>query len=46
MFLFLLFEPFAFSQVGYLDLNMGLNYAYFASENFYFNAGVSINALE
>ncbi len=36
------FEPFAFSQVGYLDLNMGLNYAYFASENFYFNAGVSI----
>jgi type IX secretion system PorP/SprF family membrane protein len=36
------FEPFAFSQVGYLDLNMGLNYAYFASENFYFNAGFSI----
>ncbi|WP_438946626.1 PorP/SprF family type IX secretion system membrane protein [Sediminibacterium sp.] len=35
-------EPFAFSQVGYLDLNMGLNYAYFASENFYFNAGVSM----
>jgi type IX secretion system PorP/SprF family membrane protein len=35
-------EPFAFSQVGYLDLNMGLNYAYFASENFYFNAGVSL----
>ena len=36
------FEPFAFSQVGYLDVNMGLNYAYFASENFYFNAGVSL----
>ena len=36
------FEPFAFSQVGYLDLSMGLNYAYFASENFYFNAGASI----
>jgi type IX secretion system PorP/SprF family membrane protein len=35
-------EPFAFSQVGYLDVNMGLNYAYFASENFYFNAGVSL----
>lgn len=35
-------EPFAFSQVGYLDLNMGLNYAYFASENFYFNAGISL----
>jgi len=28
--------------VGYLDINMGLNYAYFASENVYLNAGVSI----
>jgi type IX secretion system PorP/SprF family membrane protein len=35
-------EPFAFSQASYLDLQMGLNYAYFASENVYFNAGVSI----
>jgi type IX secretion system PorP/SprF family membrane protein len=35
-------EPFAFSQVGYLDLQMGLNYAYFASENAYFNAGISV----
>ncbi|MCW3088140.1 MAG: type secretion system rane protein PorP/SprF [Sediminibacterium sp.] len=35
-------EPFAYSQTGYLDLQMGLNYAYFASENVYFNAGLSI----
>ncbi len=35
-------EPFQYSQSSYLDLQMGLNYAYFASENVYFNAGVSI----
>lgn len=35
-------EPFAYNQASYLDLQMGLNYAYFASDNFYFNAGVSI----
>lgn len=35
-------EPFAYNQVGYLDINMGLNYAYFASDNVYLNAGVSI----
>jgi type IX secretion system PorP/SprF family membrane protein len=35
-------EPFSYSQTSYLDLQMGLNYAYFASENVYFNAGVSI----
>lgn len=35
-------EPFANSQASFLDLQMGLNYAYFASENVYFNAGVSI----
>ncbi len=35
-------EPFAFSQVGYVDISMGLNYALFASENAYFNAGVSV----
>lgn len=35
-------EPFAYSQVGYLDLNVGLNYAYFASDNIYLNAGVSL----
>jgi type IX secretion system PorP/SprF family membrane protein len=35
-------EPFSYSQTSYLDLQMGLNYAYFASEKVYFNAGVSI----
>ncbi len=35
-------EPFSYSQASYLDLQMGLNYAYFASENVYFNAGVSV----
>ena len=35
-------EPFSYSQTSYLDLQMGLNYAYFASENVYFNAGVSV----
>lgn len=35
-------EPFAFSQTGYLDLHIGLNYAYFASDNMYLNAGISI----
>ncbi len=35
-------EPFAYSQTTYFDLQMGLNYAYFASENVYFNAGVSV----
>lgn len=35
-------EPFATNQVSYIDLQAGINYAYFASENFYFNAGVSV----
>lgn len=35
-------EPFAYSSVGYMDLNLGVNYAYFASQNAYFNAGVSV----
>lgn len=35
-------EPFAYSQASFLDLQMGLNYAYFASDNLYFNAGISI----
>ena len=35
-------EPFSYSQTSYLDLQMGLNYAYFASENVYFNAGLSV----
>ena len=36
------FESFATNQVSYVDLQAGINYAYFASENFYFNAGVSV----
>ncbi len=35
-------EPFAYNKVNYLDLQVGLNYAYFASENVYFNAGLSV----
>lgn len=35
-------EPFASNQVAYMDLQAGINYAYFASENFYFNAGISV----
>jgi type IX secretion system PorP/SprF family membrane protein len=35
-------EPFAYSQTTYMDLQAGLNFAYFASENVYLNAGVSI----
>ena len=35
-------EPFAANSVSYMDLQMGLNYAYFASENMYINAGISV----
>lgn len=35
-------EPFAYNKANYFDLQMGLNYAYFASENAYFNAGLSV----
>lgn len=35
-------EPFAFNQAGYMDVQLGLNYALFASENAYFNAGISL----
>lgn len=35
-------ENFAYTQVGYLDLQAGLNYAYFASDNLYINGGVSM----
>jgi type IX secretion system PorP/SprF family membrane protein len=34
-------ENFAYSQVGYFDLQAGLNYAFFPSENLYINAGFS-----
>lgn len=36
-------EPFAYSQAAYFDLSMGVNYALFASENAYFNAGIAID---
>ncbi len=35
-------EKFAYSQVGYIDLQAGLNYAYFANNNLYLNGGVSL----
>jgi type IX secretion system PorP/SprF family membrane protein len=35
-------EPFAYSQISYLDMQAGLNYAYFPSDNLYLNAGVSL----
>src|SRR5215831_2544195 len=34
-------EPFAYSSVTYLDLQAGLNYAYFPSDKAYFNVGFS-----
>ncbi len=38
-------EQFAYSQVGYFDLQTGLNYAYFPNNNTYLNAGLSISHL-
>lgn len=38
-------EPFAANRVSYVDLQAGINYAYFASENFYFNAGASMQRI-
>lgn len=35
-------ETFATNAVNYLDLSIGLNYAWFASDNFYLNMGVSL----
>ncbi|RFM26068.1 PorP/SprF family type IX secretion system membrane protein [Deminuibacter soli] len=35
-------EPFAYSSVYYLDLQLGVNYAWFPNENTYLNAGVSV----
>lgn len=35
-------ENFAFTQISYLDIQTGLNYAYFPSDNLYLNAGVSL----
>ncbi|HWB24602.1 MAG TPA: PorP/SprF family type IX secretion system membrane protein [Chitinophagaceae bacterium] len=38
-------EPFAYSSIGYLDLNVGVNYALFPSDNAYLNAGFSAQHL-
>ena len=35
-------ENFAYSRIGYLDIQAGLNYAYFANDRLYLNAGASI----
>jgi type IX secretion system PorP/SprF family membrane protein len=35
-------EPFAYSSVGYFDLQAGVNYAMFPSDNTYLNAGFSV----
>lgn len=35
-------ESFKYSQIGYIDLQAGLNYAYFANDNLYLNGGASI----
>lgn len=35
-------EAFAYSQIAYPDIQLGLNYAYFANDNLYLNAGVSL----
>jgi len=35
-------EPFAFSRVSYFDLQAGVNYAFFPSDNAWINAGVSL----
>jgi type IX secretion system PorP/SprF family membrane protein len=34
-------ESFAYSQVGYFDMQAGINYAFFPNENTYLNAGFS-----
>lgn len=35
-------EQFFSNSVSYLDLNAGINYAWFATDNFYLNTGVSV----
>lgn len=34
-------EPFVYSSIYYFDVQLGVNYAYFASDNVYFEAGLS-----
>ncbi len=36
-------EPFQYSSVSYFTLQAGINYAYFASDNLYLNAGISMS---
>lgn len=35
-------EPIKYSSISYVDFNAGINYAYFATDNAYFNLGVSM----
>ena len=35
-------EPFVTNSTSYLDLNAGINYAWFANDNFYINMGISL----
>ena len=35
-------EPFVYSATHYYDFNAGINYAWFASDNVYLNAGLSV----
>lgn len=35
-------EPFAYSSIGFFDLQAGVNYALFPSDNAYFNVGLSV----
>ena len=35
-------EPFAYSSIGYFDLQAGVNYAYYPSDNAYLNTGFSV----
>ncbi len=35
-------EPFVTNNASYIDLNAGINYSWFANENFYLNVGVSM----
>ncbi len=35
-------EPFITNNASYLDLNAGINYSWYANDNFYFNLGASI----
>ena len=34
-------EPFVTNNANYIDLNAGINYSWYANDNFYFNLGVS-----